>query len=144
MSTLKILADASNFAKVICKANVGNTIEFPNGDKIKLLAYFVSNKDRKGNKQKGRQTAIDYKKGSEEFIDVSTEVLKQKYCTERETTPHSQKVKKFILSGLSIATAQELSEAIKAIQEEQAKRKAAKQKRIEQLRKELAEAEAEV
>lgn len=92
----KVLLDASNFASVVCKANVGKSIEFEDGFKFKLTAYFPSQKDRNGQPCKGRQTCIDYKVGNKEYTDISTEDLKREHCPQREQKPHANKTKVFI------------------------------------------------
>lgn len=92
----KVKLDASNFASVVCKANVGKSLEFEDGFKFKLTAYFPSQKDRNGQPCKGRQTCIDYKVGNKEYTDISTEDLKREHCPQREQKPHASKHKSFI------------------------------------------------
>ena len=83
---LVVNADAKNFAEVVSKKNVGETVTFPDGAECTILAYFVSQKDRNGNKtaeSKGLQTRIDCIINGETFTDLSTEVIKNTYCKER-------------------------------------------------------------
>jgi hypothetical protein len=128
------LTNASEFKNVFCKANVGQTIEMPNGDKIKLTAYFPSQKDRDGNKKPGRQTSVDYTLNKKEYRDVSTEDLKDAYFPDRDKGTHEKGKKTFVCKGLEYGTDAELLKAREAITEclrkRDEERKAQKDKEI--------------
>lgn len=131
------LQNVSEFKNVFNKSNVGQTIEMPNGDKIKLTAYFPSQKDRDGNKKPGRQTSVDYTLNRKEYRDVSTEDIKNAYFPDREKETHAKPTKKFICTGVEFGTREELTRAYEAISAELTKRER-ESKREEERKKLLA------
>jgi hypothetical protein len=111
------LQNVSEFKNVFNKSKVGQVIEMPNGDKIKLVAYFPSQKDRDGNKKPGRQTSVDYTLNKKEYRDVSTEELKNAYFPDREKDTHQKGKKTFVCKGIEYGTDAELLKAREAITE---------------------------
>lgn len=133
MTTIK--RDGSNWSAVVNSNIAANTkLEFEDGFSCRVLEYYKAHSIKKGSK-----TTLKIKVGKQEPHLIETDKLRAEHCPEYQKTKHKPKTKKgFSLENLEAASAEELADALSAIQEEQKRREDAKQKQIADLKAQLA------
>ena len=133
MTTIK--KDGSNWSAIVnANLQANDKLTFEDGFTCRVLEYHKAHSIKKGSK-----TTLKIKVGKETPYLIETDRLRAEHCPDYQKTEHKPKTKKgFSFGNLEDATNQELEDAIKAIQEEQQRRKEAKQKQIADLEAQLA------
>ena len=133
MTTIK--NDGSNWTAIVNSSIAANTkLEFEDGFCCRVLEYIKAHSLRKGSK-----TTLKIKVGKQEPYLIETDKLRVEHCPDYKKTEHKPKAKKgFSLENLEAASAEELANALNAIQEEQKRREDAKQQQIAELEAKLA------
>jgi hypothetical protein len=133
MTTIK--KDGSNWSAVVnANLQVNSKLSFEDGFCCRVLEYIKAHAIKKGSK-----TTLKIKVGKEAPYLIETDRLRAEHCPDYQKTEHKPKAKKgFCFENLESATTKELTDALKAIQEEQKRREEAKQKQIAELEAQLA------